>query len=108
MVIVGLLTRNALKGYKQEVVSFKDRLEIIKTVTNGIMGEFLVVPQDSLDPSDNIKKYQPKAIASGDGWEKCELEAIKKHRLKKINIDFPKKYSSSAILSKFCKVIIHK
>src|SRR4030043_12499 len=36
-----------------------------------------VVSQNSLDPSKNIKKFKPQAIASGDGWEDVELKAIK-------------------------------
>lgn len=105
-IVLGLLTRKALKGYKDEVVPFKDRMEIMKMVASGLWN-IEVVPQDSLDPSENIRKYKPQAIASGDGWEKCELEAIKKFRLKKVNINFPKKHSSSAILNKFCNAKIH-
>lgn len=106
-IYIGLLTDKALKGYKDPIVLFKDRLEIMETVANGIRDRFnfpcvYVYPQDSLDPSENIKRLRPVAIASGDGWEPCELKAIKKYKLLKIDIKLPKKYSSSKIWKKLC------
>jgi len=97
-VIVGLLTDRAMMGYKNPIVPFKDRLAVMKAVAKK------VVPQDSLDPTENIKKYKPTAIASGDGWEKCELEAIKKYKLKRIDIPFTKKYSVSEIIKRAIKI----
>lgn len=100
-VTVGLLTEKAMKGYKKEVVPFDERFYILETI--GIaLGNIEVVAQDSLDPTENVKKYKCNAIASGDGWEKSELQAIKKLRLEKIDVKLPgektKKYSSSKIL----------
>ena len=100
-VIVGLLTSKALKGYKEELVPYKDREFVLDHVD--VYG-FAIVPQDSLDPSKNIQEYECDAIASGDGWEKVELGAIKKLKLKKIDIKLPgekkKKYSSRKIWQK--------
>jgi len=106
-IYIGLITDKGMKGYKDPIVPFKDRLEIMETVANGIRDRFsmpcvYVVPQDSLDPTENIKKYKPVAIASGDGWEKCELKAIKKYKLLKIDITLPKKHSTTDIINK-CK-----
>lgn len=93
---VGLLTAKALKGYKKEAMPFADRKFILEAFN------CIVVPQDSLDPSVNLKKYKIDVIASGDGWEKEELQAIKKLGVKVINIKLKgekvKKYSSSKIL----------
>jgi len=75
MIIVGLLSDKALKGYKKCVVTYKDRkyvLEQIKYV------DFLV-KQDSLSPYKNLVKFGAEAIASGDGWEKEELKAIREY-----------------------------
>ncbi len=107
-IIIGLLTEKALKGYKKSVLPFKDRKYILETIAEGIRDRFdmhcvRVVSQNSLDPYNNIKKYRPVALASGDGWEKCELEAIKKCKLLKIDIPLPKVYSSTAILKKICQ-----
>jgi hypothetical protein len=109
-IIIGLLTKEALRGYKKEITPFKDRLAIMEVVANGIRDRFdcrciQVVPQNSLDPSKNIKKYRPVAIASGDGFEPAELKAIKKWNLQKINIKLPKNYSSSAIIKK-CQSVV--
>lgn len=97
--VVSVLTAKALKGYKKEVVPFKDRMFIIERVT---CSDDLVVPQNSLDPTNNLKKYKCTHIASGDGWEPVELEAIKKLGVILIHIKLPnevhKKYSSSVIL----------
>lgn len=99
-IIIGLLTTKALKGYKKVVVPFKDRKYILEHLWIPHYGfnTIQIVPQDSLNPSKNIEKYKPVAIASGDGWESEELEAIKKYKLIKININFPKKWSSSKVL----------
>lgn len=100
-VVVGLLTAKALKGYKKEVVPYDDRFYILDTIAMAL-GNVDVVAQDSLDPTKNIKSYQCDAIASGDGFEKDELAAIKKLKLRKIDIRLPgekrKSYSSSKIL----------
>ena len=102
-ILIGLITDKGMRGYKDPIVPFKDRLEIMKVVAKGI-GNTKVVPQHSLDPSKNIKRYKPTAIASGDGWEKSELEAIYEYKIKRIDIKLPKKYSSSKIIKKFCKI----
>lgn|SRR3990167_2704693 len=105
LIYVGLLTDKALKGYKKNIVPFEERAYILKIIANGIRDKFgnpccWVVPQDSLNPYKNLKKYKPAAIASGDGWEKSELDAIKKLGIKKINIKFPKIWSSSKLKEK--------
>lgn len=97
-VVVGLLTKEAMKGYKKEIVPYKDR----KFILENLRFNFNIVPQKTLDPSANIKKYKCDAIASGDGWEKKEVEAMEKLKLTAINIKLPnektKKYSSSKLL----------
>ncbi len=100
-VIVGLLTKKGLRGYKKELVSWEDRKYILEHLD--IYG-YTVVPQDSLDPTENIIGYECDTIASGDGWEKQEKKCIKKLGLKVINIrlqgEKKKKYSSSRILKR--------
>lgn len=98
--IVGLLDEEALKGYKKCVVSFEDRKEILEA----IRWAWKVVRQNSLDPYENLVKYEITHIASGDGWEKEELEAIKKTGVKIINVKLDgekeKSYSASKINEK--------
>jgi len=101
-IIIGLLDEKALKGYKKTIMTFQERKYILEHLFIPKFGinTIRVVRQSSLDPSENIKKYKPVAIASGDGWEKEELRAIKKFKLKKINIKLPKKYSSTKLKKK--------
>jgi glycerol-3-phosphate cytidylyltransferase-like family protein len=105
IVIVGLLTTKGLKGYKEELMSFKERRYILESLN---IKRFLVIPQDSLDPSQNIKNFKCNAIASGDGWEKEELKVIKDMNLTQIDIKLDnevvgKKYSSTSIINKIKK-----
>lgn len=92
-VVVGLLTREALKGYKEELVPFKDRKYILEALKYPIW----VVPQKSLDPYKNLKEYTCDAIASGDGFEPVEIQAGKKLKLKFINIKSGEKIHGSDI-----------
>jgi hypothetical protein len=100
-VTVGLLTAKALKGYKEEAVPFADRKYILDTIAIALE-DMRVIPQDSLNPSYNLKRYHYTHMASGDGWEKVEIDAATKYNLKRIDIrlkgEKTKKYSSSAIL----------
>lgn len=92
-VIIGLLTDDALKGYKKNSVPFKDRLFVLEAVTDS-----QIVPQETLDPKKNLLKYGCKSIASGDGWETEEFDTIKELGLKPVNIEFAgDRYSTSAI-----------
>lgn len=90
-VVVGLLTSKALKGYKKERMPFKDRKYILERISLPLT----VVAQDTLSPEVNLIKYQCDAIASGDGWEKSELDTIKKLGIKKINVKSGHKLHSS-------------
>lgn len=95
--IIGVLTDEALKGYKKNVVSFDDRFFIVQQLT------FTVVAQRSLSPEENIKLYKPDAIASGDGWEKTELEVIERLGIEKIDIPLPKQWSSTKVKNTILK-----
>jgi len=110
-IYIGLLSDKALEGYKKTIVSYKDREYIMEAIARGItkwgISCAYVVKQDSLNPVENIKKYKCVAVASGDGWEPEELEAIKKLGLLKIDIDFPKKWSSTKIKEKIHAPKVH-
>lgn len=99
ILMVGLLDENALKGYKEVVMSFEDR----EIILGAIKWVDKLVRQSSLNPYENLVKYKPTHVASGDGWEKEELAAIKKAGCKIIDVRLPgekkgqKLYSSSNI-----------
>ena len=104
-IIIGLLTDKALKGYKKNIVPFEERRYIVETLARGIRTKFnmpccWVVPQDSLNPYKNLKKYKAVILASGDGFEKVEKEAAKKLGVKLLKIDFPKTWATSKLKKK--------
>lgn len=82
-VVVGLLTSEALSGYKEERMSYKDRELILKSLKFNL----LVAPQNTLNPTENIKLFNCTAIASGDGFNEEELKAIEELGIKKINLN---------------------
>lgn len=92
-ITVGLFTSKAMKGYKKELMSFKHRKYILESLYIPLE----VVPQNTLDPYENLIKYECNAIASGDGWEPCEKKAAKKLGIKMINIKSGEKIHSSDI-----------
>ncbi len=94
--VVGLLTKKAMKGYKEEIVPYEDREFILNHLY--VFDDFTVVPQDSLDPSANLKKYKCTHMASGDGWEPSELAAMKKLGVTPLDIDSKYPLHSSGIL----------
>ena len=95
-VIIGLLTSEALDGYKKNVVPYTDRLFVLEALT-----DIKIVPQTTLNPKENLIKYECDKIASGDGWEDAELSAINELGIETVEIDFPgKRYSSSQLKGK--------
>ncbi len=84
-VTVGLLSTKALKGYKKEILPFAQRKYILETIAIAL-GGVEIVNQESLDPSENLRKYKPTIFASGDGFEEIELKAIKKYKLRTLRI----------------------
>lgn len=108
-VTIGLLTDGALKGYKPVIMPFEDRKFIMETVACAY-NNIRVVPQESLNPIKNLRRFAYTHLASGDGFEQVELDAIKKLGLKKIEIRLPhehqKSYSASRVLDTLRRVII--
>lgn len=64
--IVGVLTDEAVATYKRfPVISYEERKFIIENIT----GVSEVVPQDTLDYTENLKKYRPDYVFHGDDWK---------------------------------------
>jgi len=100
---VGLLTDRALEGYKKTIIPYEYRKEIIEAM--GVS----VVPQDSLDCYENLVIYKAEYVASGDGFEPEELEAIKRAGCEVLNIQIDgekkgqKLFSTTKIKNKIIK-----
>lgn len=65
-VIVGLLTDTAIASYKR--IPFMD-YEQRKMVVENIKGVSQVVPQETLDYVQNLKKIKPDYVVHGDDWK---------------------------------------
>ena len=64
--IVGVLTDEAVATYKRfPVIEFEERKFIIENIS----GVSEVVPQNTLDYTDNLKKYRPDYVFHGDDWK---------------------------------------
>ncbi len=65
-VIIGLLTDEAIAGYKRvPYLSFEQRKIIIENI-NGVSE---VVAQETLDYTTNLKKIKPAYVVHGDDWK---------------------------------------
>jgi phosphoenolpyruvate mutase len=66
-VIIGLLTDNAISAYKPlPYLNYEQR----KTIVENLKGVSKVIPQDTLDYTDNLKKIKPNFVVHGDDWIK--------------------------------------
>lgn len=64
-VMIGLLTDKAIASYKRlPMLSYKEREAIFME----IKGVASVVPQETLDYTENILKYKPDFVIHGDDW----------------------------------------
>lgn len=64
--IVGILTDEAVATYKRfPVIEYNERKFIIENIAG--VGE--VVPQDTLDYTENLRKYKPDYVLHGDDWK---------------------------------------
>jgi phosphoenolpyruvate mutase len=79
-VIVGLLTDKAIASYKRlPALTYEQRKEVIENIKYVDS----VVPQDTLDYTDNLQQYKPNYVLHGDDWKR----GVQKHvRQKVINI----------------------
>ena len=64
-VTVGLLTDRAIASYKRlPYLTFEERRAIVEN----IKGVVQVVPQETLDYVENLKKYKPSYVVHGSDW----------------------------------------
>ena len=65
-VIVGVLTDEAIATYKRlPYMSYKQRAEVVSNLKQ--VGE--VVPQNTLDYSENLRNFKPDYVVHGDDWK---------------------------------------
>lgn len=65
-VTVGLLTDSAIASYKRlPYLTFEERMSVVEN----IKGVVRVVPQETLDYVENLKKYRPDYVVHGSDWK---------------------------------------
>ena len=65
-VMVGLLTDEAIRSYKRApIIPYVNRKVVIEYLQN----IYTVVPQNTLDYSENLLKYQPDYVVHGSDWK---------------------------------------
>lgn len=81
-VVVGLLTDRAILSYKRiPALSYEQR----KIIVENIDGVCEVVPQDSLDYTDNLKIIRPDYVVHGDDWKTGPQEKIRESVIKTLS-----------------------
>jgi len=64
-VIVGLLTDEAVAEYKRvPILNYEQRKSLIEDKE----GIWKIVPQRTLDYTENLRKYKPNIVTNGDDW----------------------------------------
>lgn len=101
-VVVGLLTDKAIASYKRvPYLSFEQR----RVIVQNIKGVSEVVPQESLDYTDNLRRLRPDFVVHGDDWregvqqktrEKV-IDVLKEWGGELIEVAYTKGISSTAI-----------
>ena len=65
-VIVGLLTDEAVAEYKRvPILNYEQRKSLIEDKE----GIWKIVPQRTLDYTENLRKYKPNIVTNGDDWK---------------------------------------
>ena len=78
--IVGLMTDQAITSYKRvPMLTYQKRKEVVEH----IKGVWKVVPQQTLDYTPNLLKYNPDIVTNGDDWKEGPLQET---RQKVINV----------------------
>jgi phosphoenolpyruvate mutase len=81
-VTVGLLTDEAIASYKKiPIMSFLERKSVIKEI------KYVdnIVAQNTLDYSENLKKFKPKFVVHGDDWKVGVQKEIREKVIKTLN-----------------------
>lgn len=103
-VIIGLLTDEAIAGYKRlPLITYEDRKKIIEN----IKGVERVIPQETLDYSSNLNKIKPDYVVHGSDWKtgvqsetrKKVIETLSKWGGKLIEPDYTDGISSTQLIN---------
>ena len=81
-VIIGLLTDEAICSYtRPPQLSFSERKSVLKYIKN----VYQIIPQESLDCSDNLLKIKPDILLHGDDWKEGFQSQFREKAIKVLN-----------------------
>ena len=101
--VVGLLTDEAVESYKSvsPLIPFEERRAILESI------RYIdrVIPQFSIDMTDNLEILEPEFVFSADGWESEEMRAIDKTKCQSISLLYfvGETANSTRIKEKICQ-----
>lgn len=106
--ICGVLSDDAIKSYKEDpIASLKER----KAIVSSLRCVDMVMVQDALDPTENLKKIHEQfentklILVCGSNWKKVPgAEYIKKINGEVVQPQFYEKLSTENIINKIFKV----
>ena len=99
-VVIGLLTDKAIADYKRlPALNYEQR----KIIVENIKGVEQVIPQETLDYTDNLKKIKPDYVVHGDDWKNgtqqktrdMVIEVLNEWNGKVIDVPYTKGISST-------------
>ena len=108
-VTVGLLTDEAIAGYKRmPLLSYSQRKRIIEN----LKGVSKVVPQETLDYVPNLKRMKPDYVVHGTDWRtgvqsgirQRVIEALKEWNGKLVEPEYTKDVSATALMEKISEI----
>jgi phosphoenolpyruvate mutase len=106
--IVGVMTDKSVASYKRiPMLPYEKRKEVVEN----IKGVWKVVPQDSLDYTDNLRKYKPDIVTNGDDWREGPqketrqkvIDVLKEWGGKLVEFPYTTGISSTKIISEIKK-----
>ena len=112
-VVVGLLTDKAISSYKRKpLMNYKQRYTVISNIKN----VELVIAQNTLDYTKNLKKIKPKYVVHGDDWKKGPQKKTRENIIKLlsswngklIEVPYTKGISTTKILTHLRKEIVNQ
>ncbi len=80
-IIIGLLTDEAIARYKRvPILSYEER----KKIFENIKGVTAVIPQTTLDYTENLNKIRPNYVIHGDDWKSGIQMKVRENVLKEL------------------------
>ena len=81
-VIIGLLTDEAIASYKRlPLIAFEER----KTIVENLKGVEKVIPQITLDYTQNLEKIKPDYVVHGDDWKRGVQKEVRQRVIDTLN-----------------------